>query len=159
MCEIKLNRRSVIELGNLDSKRDWGFAGDYVEGMWKILQQSKPDDFVLATNQTCSIRDFVNICCNFLKIKIAWKGVGLKEIAINLSNNKTIIKINPKYYRPAEVHSLKGNYLKAKKKLKWKPKILVKDLAKLMINEDLSRFIEIYNTLLSLFFKVSNRAW
>ena len=139
LCEIKLNKRSLLELGNLDSERDWGYAGDYVEGMWKMLQQLKPDDFVLATNQTCSIRDFVNLCCKVLKIEIIWKGKGLKEKGINLSNNKTIIKINPRYYRPAEVHSLKGSYLKAKKKLNWKPKVLLKDLAKLMVNEDMKR--------------------
>ena len=100
---------------------------------------NKPDDFVLATNQTCSIRDFVNICCKYLNIDIIWKGKGLNERGINLLNNKTVIKVNPKYYRPAEVHFLKGSYFKAKKLLNWRPKVLVKDLAKLMINEDLKR--------------------
>jgi GDPmannose 4,6-dehydratase len=139
LCEIKLDKKPFIELGNLDSERDWGFAGDYVEGMWKMLQYPKPNDFVLATNRSCSIRGFVNICCKILKIKIGWKGKGLKEKGIDLSNNKTIIKINPRYFRPAEVDSLKGNYSKAKKLLNWKPKILLKDLAKLMINEDLKK--------------------
>tara|TARA_B100000886_G_C20368354_1_gene468375 strand:+ start:101 stop:1126 length:1026 start_codon:yes stop_codon:yes gene_type:complete len=139
LCEIKLRKRSILELGNLDSERDWGFAGDYVEGMWKMLQQTKADDFVLATNQTCSIRQFVNYCCKYLKIKIAWRGKGFKEKGIDLSSNNTIIRINPNFYRPSEVHSLKGNYLKAKKILKWRPKILLKDLVNLMINEDLKR--------------------
>ena len=139
LCEIKLNKRSILELGNLDSKRDWGFAGDYVEGMWKMLQQSKPDDFVLATNKTFSIRDFVNICCKILNIKIVWKGKGINEKAINLNSKKVIIKINPKYFRPAEVHALKGNFNKAKRVLKWKPKINLNELAKLMIKEDLIR--------------------
>jgi GDPmannose 4,6-dehydratase len=143
LCEIKLKKRSLLELGNLDSERDWGFAGDYVEGMWKMLQQKKPDDFVLATNQTCSIRDFVNLCCKYLDIKIKWQGIGRKEKAINLANNKTIIKINPSYYRPAEVDSLKGNFSKAKKILNWKPKIYLKDLVKLMIKEDLKRINKI----------------
>ena len=143
LCEIKLKKRSLLELGNLDSERDWGFAGDYVEGMWKMLQQKKPDDFVLATNQTCSIRDFVNLCCKYLDIKIKWQGRGRREKAINLANNKTIIKINPCYYRPAEVDSLKGNFSKAKKILNWKPKIYLKDLVKLMIKEDLKRINKI----------------
>jgi GDPmannose 4,6-dehydratase len=139
LCEIKLNKRSILELGNLDSKRDWGYAGDYVEGMWKMLQQSKPDDFVLATNKTYTIRDFVNMCCKVLNIKIGWKGKGIKEKGINLNLNKVIIKVNPKYFRPAEVDVLKGSYNKAKKILKWTPKMHLNELAKLMINEDLKR--------------------
>ena len=138
-CEIKLNKKKKLELGNLDSKRDWGFAGDYVEGMWKMLQQKKPNDYVLATNKTYSVRDFVNLSCDYLKIKIKWVGKNEKEKAIDLNKNKIIIKVNPTYYRPAEVHFLKGDYSKAKKILKWKPKILFKDLVKLMISEDLKR--------------------
>ena len=139
LCEIKLGKKLFLELGNLDSKRDWGFAGDYVEGMWKMLQQKKPEDFVLATNKTSSIKDFVNLCCKHLNINITWKGKDVNEVGINLHNNKIIIKINPKYYRPAEVDCLKGNYAKAKIKLNWKPKIFLKDLSKMMVNEDLRR--------------------
>lgn len=139
LCEIKLKKKSILELGNLDSKRDWGFAGDYVEGMWKMLQQKKPEDFVLATGKTYSIRHFVELCCSYLDIKIKWQGTGSKEVAINTENKKIIIRINPRYYRPAEVFCLKGDYSKAKKILKWKPKILLKDLAKMMIMEDLKR--------------------
>ena len=139
LCEIKLNKKKILELGNLDSKRDWGFAGDYVEGMWKMLQQKKPNDYVLATNKTYSVRDFVNLSCDYLKIKIQCVCKNEKEKAIDLNKNKIIIKVNPTYYRPAEVHFLKGDYSKAKKILKWKPKILFKDLVKLMISEDLKR--------------------
>ena len=139
LCEIKLKKKKILELGNLDSKRDWGFAGDYVEGMWKMLQHKKPDDYVLATNKTYSVRDFINLSCDCLKIKIKWVGKGQKEKAIDTLTNKIIVKINPKYYRPSEVHFLKGDYSKAKKILKWKPKILFKDLVKMMIEEDMKR--------------------
>ena len=139
LCEIKLNKKKILELGNLDSKRDWGFAGDYVEGMWKMLQQKKPNDYVLATNKTYSVRDFVNLSCDYLKIKIKWVGKNEKEKAIDLNKNKIIIKVNTTYYRPSYVHFLKGDYSKEKKILKWKPKILFKDLVKLMISEDLKR--------------------
>ena len=139
LCEIKLNKKKLLELGNLDSKRDWGFAGDYVEGMWKMLQHKKPDDYVLATNKAYSVRDFINLSCDILKIKIKWIGKGKKEKAIDLSTKKIIIKINSKYYRPSEVHFLKGDYNKAKKTLRWRPKVLFKDLVKMMIEEDLKR--------------------
>ena len=142
LCEIKLNKKKLLELGNLDIKRDWGFAGDYVEGMWKMLQYKKPDDYVLATNKAYSVRDFINLSCDILKIKIKWIGKEKKEKAINLLTKKTIIKINSKYYRPSEVHFLKGNYNKAKKILKWRPKVLFKDLVKMMIEEDLKRLRE-----------------
>jgi GDPmannose 4,6-dehydratase len=141
LCEIKLGKKYFLELGNLDSKRDWGFAGDYVEGMWKMLQQKKADDFVLATNTSHSVKDFINLCCKYLDIALVWKGKGVNEIGINRLNNKTIIKINPRYYRPAEVFCLKGDYSKAKKKLNWTPRILLKDLAKMMVKEDLRRLI------------------
>jgi GDPmannose 4,6-dehydratase len=139
LSEIKLGKRSTLQLGNLDSVRDWGFAGDYVEGMWLMLQKKKPDDFVLATNQTCSIRNFVNLCCNHLGIKIIWKGKGKNEVGVNSKNNKIIVRVNEKYCRPSEVFYLKGDYSKAKKILKWKPKVFVNDLAKMMVEYDLKR--------------------
>ena len=139
LCEIKLKKRKFLELGNLDSKRDWGFAGDYVEGMWKMLQQKKPDDYVLATNKSYSVRQFVNICCKHLDIKIQWRGKGKNEKAFDVKNNKLIIKINPKYYRPTEVDTLRGDFSKAKKILNWKPKVLIEDLSKMMVEEDLKR--------------------
>ena len=142
LCEIKLNKKKILELGNLDSKRDWGYAGDYVEGMWLMLQQKIPGDYVLSTNQSYSIKDFINTACKYLDLKIKWIGKGKNEKAINPSNKKIIIKTNKKFFRPSEVHFLKGDYSKAKKILKWKPKILFKNLVKLMIDADLKRLTE-----------------
>ena len=139
LCEIKLGKKAVLELGNLDSKRDWGFAGDYVEGMWLMMQKKTPDDYVLATGKTHSIREFINISCKHLNIKIKWSGKGINEKAINLENGKVIIKINPIFHRPTEVDYLKGDSSKARKLLKWKPKTSFKKLVQQMIDEDIKR--------------------
>jgi GDPmannose 4,6-dehydratase len=139
LTEIKLKKRKCLELGNLYARRDWGYAKDYVEAMWKMLQQKKADDYVVSTGKTYSIKYFVNKCCRYLGIKIKWKGKGINEHAINLNNNKIIIKINKKYFRPAEVNYLKGNYLKAKKQLKWRPKTNIDQLIKIMINSELKK--------------------
>ena len=139
VAQIALGRKDKFYLGNLDAKRDWGHAKDYVEAMWKMLQQKKPDDYVLATNKSYSVRQFVNICCKHLDIKIQWRGKGKNEKAFDVKNNKLIIKINPKYYRPTEVDTLRGDFSKAKKILNWKPKVLIEDLSKMMVEEDLKR--------------------
>jgi GDPmannose 4,6-dehydratase len=139
LCEIKMGKRKILELGNLDSKRDWGYAGDYVEGMWKMLQKNTPKDYVLATNQVHSVRDFVNESCKCLNLKIKWTGKATKEKAVNFENGKTIIKVNKIFFRPTEVDFLKGDYTKARQELKWRPKTLFKDLVKMMIKEDLKR--------------------
>ena len=131
------NRIKHIYLGNLDAYRDWGDARDYVEAMWKILQQKKPDDFVIATGKSYSVRKFVEIAFSFVGIKIIWKGKGLKEIGVDKKTNKTIIKIDKKYFRPQEVDHLKGDYSKAKKILKWSPKISFKKMVKDMVENDL----------------------
>ena len=136
LCEIKLGRRKFLELGNLYAKRDWGYAEDYVEAMWKMLQQKKPDDYVISTNSVFSVKQFIKECFVHLKINAKWKGKGLKEIAIDKENGKTIIKINSKFYRPAEVDYLRGSFLKAKKIINWRPKTNFKRLVKLMINGD-----------------------
>ena len=128
-----------MELGNLYSKRDWGYAEDYVEAMWKMLNVSKPDDYVIATSKTYMVKDFVNLCAKYLNIDLKWKGKGLNEQGIDKKNNNIIIKINPKYYRPTEVNYLKGSYKKAEKKLGWKPKTDIKKLVKLMIDYDMSQ--------------------
>ena len=137
LTRIKNGKQKTLILGNLYSRRDWGHAKDYVESMWKILQQKKPDDYVVATRTSHSVKDFVNISANKLNIKLIWKNKGLNEVGINKSNNKIIIKINKKYFRETEVDNLIGNYSKAKKLLKWKPKFtfdkLVDDMLK---NED-----------------------
>ena len=139
MCEIFFGKRKYMELGNLYSKRDWGYAEDYVEAMWKMLNVSKPDDYVIATSKTYMVKDFVNLCAKYLNIDLKWKGKGLNEQGIDKKNNNIIIKINPKYYRPTEVNYLKGSYKKAEKKLGWKPKTDIKKLVKLMIDYDMSQ--------------------
>ncbi len=139
LCEIKIGKRKYLELGNLYAKRDWGYAKDYVEAMWKMLQKKKADDYVIATNKSYSIKYFINQCCKHLKIKLKWVGKGILEKGIDSNTKKTIIKINQKYFRPAEVNYLKGNYLKAKRELKWYPKTNISKLIKIMIDEELKR--------------------
>ena len=139
LAEIKLGKRKCLELGNIYAKRDWGHAKDYVEAMWKMLQQKKPDDFVIASNTVYSVKFFINECLKYLNLPVIWKGKGIKEVAIDKNSKKVIIKINPKYYRPAEVDYLRGSYIKAKKILKWKPKHNITGLIKDMLKSDLSR--------------------
>ena len=116
--DIATEKKTLIELGNLDSKRDWGHAKDYVKGMWMMLQQDKPDDFVLATGKTYTVREFVNRAFAYKGYTISWSGLGLNEIGID-QNNKIRVKINPKYYRPCEVDLLLGDPAKAKEELNW----------------------------------------
>ena len=139
LCEVKLGIRNYVELGNIYAKRDWGYAKDYVEGMWKMLQQKNPDDFVLATNEVFTVKYFINETLKALKFDFEWKGKGLKEVAINKENNKKIIKINPAYYRPAEVDYLRGSFKKAKKKFNWRPKVKLKELINKMVQADYLR--------------------
>jgi GDPmannose 4,6-dehydratase len=123
-------------LGNLEAKRDWGHANDYVEAMWKILQHKKADDFVISTGKQISVKEFINITCKELDLKIRWTGNGLNSKAYN-SNGRVIIKCDKKYYRPTEVNSLLGDSRKAQKILKWKPKINIRMLIKeMIINEE-----------------------
>jgi GDPmannose 4,6-dehydratase len=133
--KIKLGLQKRLYLGNLDSKRDWGHAKDYVEAQWLILQKKKPDDYVIATGKNYSVRQFVEECCRNLNIKIFWKGSGIKTKGY-LENGQCIIECDKRYFRPAEVDQLLGNPSKAKKELKWKPKISFKDLVKEMVFED-----------------------
>jgi len=117
LARIKLGKDKKLYLGNLDAKRDWGYAKDYVEGMWLMMQQEKPDDYILATNETHSVREFVEETAKYLDINLIWKGKGIKEKGIDKKTNKTIIEIDPRYFRPAEVDVLQGDYSKAKEKL------------------------------------------
>jgi GDPmannose 4,6-dehydratase len=141
LCKIKTGRNEKLILGNLYSKRDWGHAKDYAEAMWKMLQQKKPDDYVIATGKQYTIKQFINHACKILSIKIKWVGKGLKEKCINLENNRTIIECNKKYLRPTEVNNLLGNAKKAKIKLNWKPKYNLNSLIIDMIDEEL-RFLD-----------------
>jgi len=136
-ARIMSGDKEPITIGNIYSRRDWGFAGDYVEAMWKMLQQKKPDDYVIATGKSYSIKQFINICIDVLNLKASWIGNGLNERLINLKNKRCLIKIDKKYFRPAEVNYLRGNCQKAKKILKWKPKTNLKKLVKLMLEEDI----------------------
>tara|TARA_Y100001935_G_C17305700_1_gene512178 strand:+ start:1602 stop:2615 length:1014 start_codon:yes stop_codon:yes gene_type:complete len=138
LCRIKKKKQTVLELGNLDSRRDWGYAGDYVQAMHLMLQQEEADDYVIATGIDASVRDFIEYSCELLDISLSWEGEGIKEIGIDSKTGKTIIKINPEYYRPAEVDTLLGDASKAKKILNWSPKTNLKDLVKMMIEYDLS---------------------
>ena len=135
--KIFYKQQSCLEIGNLDAKRDWGFAGDYVEAMHLMLQQKKPNDYVIATGKTYSVRNFIEKVCKYLDIKIIWKKKGINEIGINKATNKTIVKVNPKFYRPAEVDYLLGNSSFARKTLKWKPKHNFDELVEMMIRSDL----------------------
>ena len=126
-----------IELGNINAKRDWGYAKDYVEAMWKMLQQKKPEDFVVSTGKTYSIKHFINETVKYLNLKTKWVGKEINTKLINLENNKTIIKISSKLFRPAEVNFLKGDSQKAKEKLKWKPNTDLKKLIKIMVDDEI----------------------
>jgi GDPmannose 4,6-dehydratase len=137
LVKILKNKIDYFELGNLYAKRDWGYAKEYVEAMWKMLQMKNPDDYVISTGKTYSIKDFINKATKYLGMNVIWKGKGLKERLINKDNNKTIIKINPKYFRPAEVNILKGHSKKAQSKLKWKPKTNLDKLIKIMIDDEI----------------------
>ncbi len=133
--KIKLCLQDCLEIGNLDAKRDWGYAGDYVEAMWLMLQQEKPEDFVIATGETHSVREFIEETFKALDMNITWEGEGLDEVG--KVGDKIVVKLNPKFYRPAEVDLLLGDPSKAKKVLNWEPKIKFKKLVKMMVESDL----------------------
>ncbi|AXI24800.1 GDP-mannose 4,6-dehydratase [Methanofervidicoccus sp. A16] len=139
VARIYYNLQDCLELGNLNAKRDWGFAGDYVYGMWKMLQHSKPDDFVLATNETHTVREFAEEAFKVVGIDIEWEGEGVNEIGRDANSGKILVKVNPKYFRPCEVDLLIGDYSKAKRELGWEPKTKFKDLVKMMVEADLER--------------------
>ena len=134
---IKKGQQEKLFLGNLYSKRDWGHAGDYVEAMWKMLQQKKPQDFVIGTGKTFTIKDFVNKAAKKIGFKLKWVGKGIKEKAINIDNKKVIIECRNRYFRPLEVDYLKGNASKAKKLLNWYPKLSIEDLIDEMIQHEI----------------------
>ena len=136
LVRIKMGKQKNLFLGNLDSKRDWGHAKDYVEAMWKILQQKKPDDYVIATGKQLSIRQFINLVSKKLNMNIAWRGKGLKEKGYDSLTKKNIIQIDKNYIRPLDVNTLLGNASKARKKLSWKPKININQLIEEMISEE-----------------------
>lgn len=139
VAKIKLGKQECLELGNMDAKRDWGFAKDYVEGMYLMLQADKPDTFVLATNRTETVRDFVTMAFKAAGIELKFSGSEENEIAVDIATGKTVVKVNPKFYRPAEVDLLIGNPKKAKEILGWEPKCTLEELCAMMVKEDLRR--------------------
>jgi len=139
VAKIKLGKLDVLELGNLDAKRDWGFAKEYVEGMWRMLQVDTPDTYVLATNRTETVRDFVRMAFKGADIAVDFKGSGEGESAVDIATGKTVMRVNPKFHRPAEVELLIGNPAKAKAQLGWEPKTTLEELCQMMVDADLRR--------------------
>jgi GDPmannose 4,6-dehydratase len=139
IAKIKLGQLDTLELGNLGAKRDWGYAKEYVEGMWRMLQVEKPDTYVLATGRTETVRDFVSMACKAAEIDIVWQGEGQDEVAIATATNKTIVRVNPVFYRPAEVDLLIGDASKAKTELGWEAKTTLEELCAMMVEADLRR--------------------
>ncbi|QVN12776.1 GDP-mannose 4,6-dehydratase [Burkholderia cenocepacia] len=139
VAKIKLGQLDVLELGNMDAKRDWGFAKEYVEGMWRMLQADEPDTYVLATNRTETVRDFVSMAFKAAGIDLEFKGSDEQEIAVDVATGKTLVRVNPKFHRPAEVDLLIGNPEKAKQKLGWTPETTLEQLCAMMVEADLRR--------------------
>ena len=139
VAKIKLGKAEVLELGNMDAKRDWGFAKEYVEGMWRMLQADKPDTFVLATNRTETVRDFVSMAFKAAGYTLRFEGKDEQEVGIDVATGKTLVRVNPKFFRPAEVDLLIGNPARAKEILGWEPKTTLEQLCQMMVEQDLRR--------------------
>jgi GDPmannose 4,6-dehydratase len=138
-ARISAGTLDCLELGNMDAKRDWGFAKDYVDGMWRMLQADTPDTYVLATNRTESVRDFVRMAFKAAGVVVDFRGSGEGETAVDTETGKTVVRVNPKFYRPAEVELLIGNPAKAKAKLSWEAKTTLEQLCQAMVNADIRR--------------------
>ena len=139
VARIKKGLQEKLYLGNLDAKRDWGFAGDYVEAMWLMLQQDEPDDFVIATGKMHSVREFVELAFGEVGIKIEWRGEGVDEVGVDAATGDALIEIDPRYYRPTEVELLLGDPTKAKEKLGWEAKVGLVELVKMMVEGDMGK--------------------
>ena len=137
VANIMANKQDKLSLGNLEAKRDWGFAGDYAEGMWRILQNDKPEDFVLATNETHTVREFVELAFLEAGVEIGWKGSSVDEKGFDKKTGKIMVDVNPRYFRPAEVELLWGDSTKAENVLGWKRQVSFPELVKMMVNEDM----------------------
>jgi len=140
VARISLGLQSQMYVGNIDAKRDWGHAKDYVEGMWRMLQQEVPQDYVLATGKTTTVRDFINMAFNEVSIEVEWKGKGIEEKGFNKATGDVLVEIDPKYFRPTEVELLIGDATKAKNELGWEPKTTLEGLVKEMVQADLNLF-------------------
>lgn len=139
VAKIHLGKQNLLELGNMNAKRDWGYAKEYVDGMYRMLQIDEPDTFVLATNKTQTVRDFVSLAFNAININLEWSGKEENEIGKDSNSGKILVKVNPKFYRPAEVDLLIGDAAKANNKLNWKPKTNLTELCEMMVNIDIER--------------------
>ena len=139
VAKIQLGQLDVLELGNLDAKRDWGYAKEYVEGMWRMLQVDEPDTFVLATNRTETVRDFVRMAFKGAGVSVDFQGSAEDETAVDVATGKSVVRVNPKFYRPAEVDLLIGNPTKAKNVLGWAPQTTLEQLCQMMVEADLRR--------------------
>jgi len=137
VARIKLGLQEKLYVGNLNAKRDWGYAGDYVELMWRILQQSEPDDYVIATGITTTVREFVNMAFQQVGIEIEWEGEGVEEKGLDRESSKVVVEVDPRYFRPAEVDLLIGDSSKAREKLGWEPKVTLKELLSMMVASDM----------------------
>ncbi|CAH8872695.1 unnamed protein product [Trichobilharzia szidati] len=137
VVRIKKGLQDVLELGNLNAERDWGFAGDYVKAMWLMLQHDTPEDFVIASGEKHSVREFTSLAFEHVGIHIVWKGTGIDEVGIDSATGKVLVRVNERYFRPAEVDELLGDCTRAKEVLKWEPTCGFKDLVKLMVDEDM----------------------
>ena len=140
VAKIMAGKQEKLSLGNLNAKRDWGFAGDYVEGMWRILQQEKPDDYVLATNETHTVREFVELAFAEVGVEIEWKGEGVDEKGYDKNTGKLLVDVNPRYFRAAEVELLWGDSTKAETELGWKRKVSFRELVSMMVREDMKKY-------------------
>ena len=141
IARILAGKQDKLSLGNMDAKRDWGFAGDYVEGMWRMLQQDKPGDYVLATNETHTVREFVELAFAEAGVEIEWQGKGVEEKGIDRKTGKVLVDINPRYFRPAEVEFLWGDPTKAETELGWKRQVSFKGLVKMMVDFDMKEIM------------------
>ena len=139
VARIALGERLVLELGNLNAERDWGYAGEYVQGMWQVLQAPKPDVFVFATGHTRSVREFATMAFRAAGIEITWHGSGVEERAVCKRTNREVVRVSAEFYRPAEVESLVGNFSKAERELRWQPKVNLVDLCTMMVDADITR--------------------
>jgi GDPmannose 4,6-dehydratase len=139
LTRIRQGQQDVLDLGNLDAQRDWGFAGDYVEGMWRMLQQPKANDYVLASGQTHTVREFVSKAADVAGFNLEWQGTGGDEHGVDCRTGKTLVRVNPRFFRPAEVDLLIGDTTKAQKQLGWKPRVSFEELVEMMMKADLKR--------------------
>lgn len=139
IARIKLGMQKCLYLGNLNAKRDWGYAGDYVKAMWLMLQQEKPEDYVIATGESHTVREFVELACKHAGLDLVWRGEGINEVGVNKATGREIVKIDPRYFRPTEVDILLGDPSKARQKLNWQPTMAFEDLVSLMVQEDIKR--------------------